>query len=112
MVTVSLATTHGDLDEPLPDDAVCLFYALDMDVYEELVFELGEEQPAVSQWSDACFVGTVEFSGEKDGVLISIPADFGWTARVNGELVQVVSAADGALTFIPFANAGAYTIMM
>lgn len=112
IVMVSLISTQGTSGEPLPDDAVCLFYALDMDVYEELISALAEEQAEVSQWSDARFTGTIEFSGEKDGVLISIPYDYGWTVRVNGESVQALSAADGALTFIPLADAGTYTIEM
>lgn len=90
----------------------CLFYGLDLSVYQQLVDELSAQQLRVAQWSHARLSGSVRLTGEKNGLLLTVPYDLGWTVRVNGERVDAQPAFGGAMTFVPVAGAGNFELDM
>lgn len=106
------AGVAGTATEAIPDDVTRLFYGLDMNVYHELISELAAQQLEVIQWSNARLTGTVEFSGDKDGLLVSVPYDLGWTVTVDGERVEAEPACEGAMTFVPLSGAGTHELEM
>lgn len=97
---------------PLPDDARCVFYALDMSAYDELVANLSEEQLQVAECKGSSLSGTLAASGEKDGMLITVPYDIGWTVRLDGERVDAQPAFGGALTYVAIDEPGTHRLEM
>lgn len=113
VVTVQSAEgAAGTATGALPEDAACLFYGMDMGVYRELVRELSQEQLEVTEWSGARLAGTFAASGEKDGLVLTVPHDAGWTILLDGEEVEGEPAAGGALTFVRVPGAGAHELEM
>lgn len=90
----------------------CLFYGLDLSVYRQLVDDLSAQQLQVAQWSHARLSGSVRLTGEKNGLLLTVPYDLGWTVRVNGGRVDAQSAFDGTMTFVPVTGAGDFELDM
>lgn len=113
-ITIQLigANLLGERDHtvPLADDAECVFYALDMERFEEVTTTLSANQMAFERFSGNQIDGVINFvqSGSQsedkdvDGLLmISVPKAKGWSVCVNGEPVETVAIAGGALTGIP-----------
>ncbi|MGI6216189.1 MAG: YfhO family protein [Coriobacteriales bacterium] len=74
-------------------------YALDTDVLQEVVDELGRHPFEVDEFEEGYVHGTC--STDSDGIMFtSIPYDEGWTVEVNGNEVQP-QKVEGALMAIP-----------
>lgn len=113
VVTVQSAEgAAGTATDALPEDASCLFFGMDEGVYRELVRELSQAQLEVTEWSGARLAGTFTASGERDGLLLTVPHDAGWTILLDGEEVEGTAAAGGALTFVRVPGAGAHELEM
>ena len=110
-VTVTLRAS-ADGSAPLPTDAQCLFYALDMNAYEQLVRDISMQQLDVTECSGNVLSGEITTNGEKDGILVSVPYDIGWTANLDGSTVEARPAAGGALTFLPVTSTGSHHLEM
>lgn len=106
-VEVSLA---GSEAAALPEDATCLFYYLDMDVFNQVIEQLSQHQFQATTFEGNQINGT--YSAAEDGLmLITVPYDKGWTVYVNGQGVSVESVFHGALMAIPV-TAGENSIEM
>ncbi len=101
-IRISLSTSSEETS--IPDYLECMVYGLDLAVYQEMVDALSDEQLEVTQWSGSTFAGTIEISDETDGVLLSIPYDYGWTVTLDGEKIDVQAACEGAMMFIPIGS--------
>lgn len=110
-IAVSLQGT-ADGSEPLPEDAQCLFYALDMNAYEELVDTLSRQQLNIDACSLNKLSGTISTDGKKDGLLVTVPYDVGWTVRLDGNRVDAAPAYGVALTFVPLPSGGEHRLEM
>lgn len=96
-VQVSIVASDGS---ELPEGATCLFCYLDLDVYGQVVSQLGAHQFEATKVGDAQIVGTYEASS--DGyMLLSIPYDAGWSLSVNGYGAEPVALFDGDLMAVP-----------
>ncbi len=88
----------------------CDFYYLDLTVLEEVTAELSSHQVSFSSFDGRGIDGTVDV--DEDGwVMVSVPAEEGWTVTVNGREVQTSSAFDSAVMLVPV-TAGANSIQM
>lgn len=110
------ATTHAvtiassDGIAPLLEGSDCVFYALDLKMFESIFDELASRQAIVTTMVD----GQVEmtFHAEQTTtLLLSIPYDKGWSVQVNGESVDMRPAFDGGLSAIELPE-GTDTISM
>ncbi len=88
----------------------CDFYYLDLDVLEQVTSELSSHQVSFSSFSGNGIDGTVEMD-EAGWVMVSVPAEEGWTVTVNGAQVQTSTAFGGAVTLVPV-EAGSNEIQM
>lgn len=87
----------------LPDSASCLFYYLDIAAYEDAMTALKAGSMNIAAFEDGYIAGTVSTgaAAENDLLLVTVPRENGWEVRVNGERVESIAIADGALTGIP-----------
>ena len=70
-----------------------LVYGLDSQVWDRVYNALSDEMLNVESWSDTKIKGTV--TAQKDGLLMtSIPYEKGWSVKVDGKKVEVLSVAD------------------
>lgn len=75
------------------------FYYLDQDVFEAVIQELREKEMELKTFEDGYVKGS--YQADKDSqILLSVPYDDGWEARVNGEKVEISEGAN-ALSVIP-----------
>lgn len=93
--TVSLEVAEGYSDMPQSNEPV--FYALNLEVFEQIIDELktGEFVPAV--FEDGNVEG--EYTAENDcNLLLSVPYDDGWSVTINGAAAELTPAADKGMS--------------
>lgn len=104
--TVKLRMTLANGEAIFSD---CLFYYLDMEVYEETINELAEEQWNITEHTSTYISGTVNAS--EDGVLFTtIPNEPGWKVTVDGKSVDTVTCLDSLIGIE--LTAGEHTVTM
>lgn len=108
-VEVRLTAADGTV---LGKDVRCVFYALDVSRFEEVIDRLSPSQADFQQFGGAGISCTVDAGSSDERLLMtSVPNDPGWDVRVNGEQVATVDVAGGALMGIPV-GAGVNQIQM
>ena len=106
--TVSIEIAEGYTD--MPQDNEPVFYALNLDVFKQIIDELktGEFIPTV--FEDGRIEG--EYTAKDDGnLLLSVPYDEGWNVTVNGTAAELTPAADRGLSSLSIKK-GANKIVM
>ncbi|NHM14529.1 YfhO family protein [Xiamenia xianingshaonis] len=111
---VTYQVTLGDVaDESLPpyeivldaghsvnaapkNDTSCVFYALDMEAFQQVIEDLRAGGAVVESHEDTSVRATVDAGADGELVMFTIPFDAGWSARVNGAPAQVVPLAESA----------------
>jgi uncharacterized membrane protein YfhO len=92
---VQKVTMEGNIVNADKIDGV--FYYLDMDEFAKAIAELKEHQMTVTKFADGKVKGDIEL--QEDGkLLLTIPYDLGWKAKVNGKKVKFTKSQDIFIT--------------
>lgn len=106
--TVSIGVAEGYTDMPQDNDPV--FYALNLDVFEQIINELKMSEFVPTVFEDGRIEG--EYTAKDDGnLLLSVPYDGGWNVTVNGTATELTPAADKGLSSLNMQK-GANRIVM
>ena len=93
--TVSMGVAEGYTDMPQNDEPV--FYALNLEVFEQIIDELRASELVPTVFEDGRIEG--EYTAEHDGtLLLSVPYDDGWNVTINGATAKLTPAADKGLS--------------
>lgn len=93
--TVSIGVAEGYTD--MPQDNEPVFYALNLDVFEQIINELKTSEFVPRVFEDGRIEG--EYTAKDDGnLLLSVPYDEGWNVTVNGIAAELTPAADKGLS--------------
>lgn len=93
--TVSIGVAEGYTD--MPQDNEPVFYALNLDVFEQIISELKTNEFIPTVFKDGRIEG--EYTAKDDGnLLLSVPYDEGWNVTVNGTAAELTPAADKGLS--------------
>lgn len=93
--TVSIGVAEGYTD--MPQDNEPVFYALNLDVFEQIINELKTSEFVPTVFEDGRIEG--EYTAKDDGnLLLSVPYDEGWNVTVNGIAAELTPAADKGLS--------------
>ena len=93
--TITMVPAEGYTDMPQGDEPI--FYALDLEVFEQTIDELKTNEFVPTVFEDGDIEG--EYTAEKDGsLLLSVPYDEGWSVTVNGIATELTPAADKGLS--------------
>lgn len=106
--TVSIGVAEGYTD--MPQDNEPVFYALNLDVFEQIINELKMSEFVPTVFEDGRIEG--EYTAKDDGnLLLSVPYDEGWNVTVNGTAAELTPAADKGLSSLNMQK-GANKIVM
>lgn len=106
--TVSIGVAEGYTD--MPQDNEPVFYALNLDVFEQIINELKTSEFVPTVFDDGKIEG--EYTAKDDGnLLLSVPYDEGWNVTVNGTAAELAPAADKGLSCLSVQK-GANRIVM
>ena len=106
--TVSIGVAEGSTS--MPQDNEPVFYALNLDVFEQIINELRTSEFIPTVFEDGRIEG--EYTAKDDGnLLLSIPYDEGWNVTVNGTAEELTPAADKGLSSLNMQK-GANRIVM
>lgn len=106
--TVSIGVAEGYTD--MPQDNEPVFYALNLDVFEQIINELKMSKFVPTVFEDGRIEG--EYTAKDDGnLLLSVPYDEGWNVTVNGTATELTPAADKGLSSLNMQK-GANRIVM
>lgn len=106
--TVSLEVAEGYSD--MPQDNEPVFYALNLDVFEQIINELKTSEFVPTVFEDGRIEG--KYTAKDDGnLLLSVPYDEGWNVTVNGTAAELTPAADKGLSSLNMQK-GANRIVM
>lgn len=106
--TVSIGVAEGYTD--MPQDNEPVFYALNLDVFEQIISELKMSEFIPTVFEDGRVEG--EYNAKDDGnLLLSVPYDEGWNVTVNGTAAELTPAADKGLSSLNMQK-GANRIVM
>ena len=106
--TVSIGVVEGYTD--MPQDNEPVFYALNLDVFEQIINELKMSEFVPTVFEDGRIEG--EYTAKDDGnLLLSVPYDEGWNVNVNGTATELTPAADKGLSSLNMQK-GANRIVM
>lgn len=106
--TVSIGVAEGYTD--MPQDNEPVFYALNLDVLEQIINELKMSEFVPTVFEDGRIEG--EYTAKDDGnLLLSVPYDEGWNVTVNGTAAELTPAADKGLSSLNMQK-GANKIVM
>lgn len=106
--TVSLEVAEGYSD--MPQDNEPVFYALNLDVFEQIINELKTSEFVPTVFEDGRIEG--KYTAKDDGnLLLSVPDDEGWNVTVNGTAAELTPAADKGLSSLNMQK-GANRIVM
>ena len=93
--TVSLEVAEGYSD--MPQDNEPVFYALNLDVFEQIINELKTSEFVPAVFEDGMVEG--EYTAENDcNLLLSVPYDDGWSVTINGAVAELTPAADKGMS--------------
>lgn len=93
--TVSLEVAEGYSDMPQSNEPI--FYALNLEVYEQIIDELKTSEFVPAVFEDGMVEG--EYTTENDcNLLLSVPYDDGWSVTVNGAAAELTPAADKGMS--------------
>lgn len=93
--TVSIGVAEGYTD--MPQDNEPVFYALNLDVFEQIINSLKTSEFVPTVFEDGRIEG--EYTAKDDGnLLLSVPYDEGWNVTVNGTAAELTPAADKGLS--------------
>lgn len=105
---VSIGVAEGYTD--MPQDNEPVFYALNLDVFEQIISELKTNEFIPTVFKDGRIEG--EYTAKDDGnLLLSVPYDEGWNVTVNGTAAELTPAADKGLSSLNMQK-GANRIVM
>lgn len=105
---VSIGVAEGYTD--MPQDNEPVFYALNLDVFEQIMNELKTSEFVPTVFKDGRIEG--EFiAKDDDNLLLSVPYDEGWNVTVNGTAAELTPAADKGLSSLNIQK-GANRIVM
>lgn len=80
-----------------PQDNEPVFYALNLDVFEQIINELKTSEFIPTVFEDGRIEG--EYTAKDDGnLLLSIPYDTGWSVTINGAAAELMPAADKGMS--------------
>lgn len=106
--TVSIGVAEGYTD--MPQDNEPVFYALNLDVFEQIINELKTSEFIPTVFKDGRIEG--EYTAKDDcSLLLSVPYDEGWNVTVNGTAAELTPAADKGLSSLNMQK-GANRIVM
>ena len=106
--TVSIGVAEGYTD--MPQDNEPVFYALNLEVFEQIINELKTSEFIPTVFEDGRIEG--EYTAKDDGnLLLSVPYDEGWNVTVNGTTAELTPAADKGLSSLNMQK-GANRIVM
>lgn len=106
--TVSIGVAEGYTD--MPQDNEPVFYALNLDVFEQIINELKMSEFVPTVFEDGRIEG--EYTAKDDGnLLLSVPYDEGWNVTANGTATELTPAADKGLSSLNMQK-GANRIVM
>lgn len=106
--TVSIRVAEGYTD--MPKDNEPIFYALNLDVFKQIINELKTSEFIPTIFEDGRIEG--EYTAKDDGnLLLSVPYDEGWNVTVNGTAAELTPAADKGLSSLNLQK-GANRIVM
>ena len=106
--TVSIGVAEGYTD--MPQDNEPVFYALNLDVFKQIMNELKTSEFIPTVFEDGRIEG--EYTAKDDGnLLLSVPYDDGWNVTVNGTAAELAPAADKGLSCLSVQK-GANRIVM
>lgn len=106
--TVSIGVAEGYTD--MPQDNEPVFYALNLDVFDQIINELKTSEFIPTVFEDGRIEG--EYTAKDDGnLLLSVPYDEGWNVTVNGTAAELTPAADKGLSSLNMQK-GANRIVM
>lgn len=94
-----ISMVQGSPETQIPPKSQCLFYALNIDVFEEGIERLQSRQFTPDVFEDGRVEGTYNAEKQTDLVL-SIPYDKGWSATIDGKEVALSPAFDGGMSQI------------
>ena len=93
--TVSLEVAEGYSDMPQSNEPV--FYALNLEVFKQIVDELKTSEFVPAVFEDGMVEG--EYTAENDcNLLLSVPYDDGWSVTINGAVAELTPAADKGMS--------------
>ena len=106
--TVSIGVAEGYTDMPQGNEPV--FYALNLDVFEQIINELKTSEFVPTVFEDGKIEG--EYTAKDDGnLLLSVPYDDGWSVTINGAATELTPAADKGMSCLSVQK-GANRIVM
>lgn len=95
--TVSLEVAEGYTD--MPQDNEPVFYALNLEVFEQIIDEFKASEFVPTVFEDGKVEG--EYTAENDGnLLLSVPYDDGWSVTINGAAAELMPAADRGMSYL------------
>lgn len=93
--TVSLEVAEGYID--MPQDNEPVFYALNLEVFEQIIDELKTSEFVPAVFEDGKVEG--EYTAENDcNLSLSVPYDDGWSVTINGAAAELTPAADKGMS--------------
>lgn len=93
--TVSIGVAEGYTDMPQGNEPV--FYALNLDVFEQIINELKTNEFVPTVFENGRIEG--EYTAKADGnLLLSVPYDDGWSVTINGDATELTPAADKGMS--------------
>lgn len=93
--TVSLEVAEGYID--MPQDTEPVFYALNLEVFEQIIDELKTSEFVPAVFEDGKVEG--KYTAENDcNLLLSVPYDDGWSVTINGAAAELTPAADKGMS--------------
>ncbi len=106
--TITIGAAEGYTDIPQDDEPV--FYALNLDTFEQIIDELKASEFVPTVFEDGKIEG--EYIAEDDGtLLLSVPYDEGWCVTVNGVATELTPAANKGLSCL-YVQKGTNKIVM
>ena len=106
--TVAIGVAEGYTD--MPQDNEPVFYALNLEVFEQIINELKTSEFIPTVFEDGRIEG--KYTARDDGnLLLSVPYDEGWNVTVNGTAAELTPAADKGLSSLNIQK-GANRIVM
>lgn len=94
-----ISMVQGSPETQLPPKSQCLFYALNIDVFEEGIERLQSRQFTPDVFEDGRVEGAYNAEEQTDLVL-SIPYDKGWSTTIDGKEVALSPAFGGGMSQI------------